>query len=243
MANKAENPYYLLAPVSGFKKPLIPDSNFNPQITTDINVVKITKETNAEKYVKQYKEAIKFGDVAKAIEALKKLFLQRHYLFKALIESAVQYVGIDNLKLTELVFSLVDQDISGLQAILVTKLMAEVPTKQQLYKDYLAKQHETYYKNKAKKENKTKAELVLKLFAGNFSLEEVLSYPQVAIIVKNHSYNVLAHADERYHPFVLQVVDMKPAELAQQRKDTIELTKGTNTDRKLAQAMEEGKIN
>lgn len=239
----AYNPYYLLPIVSGFDKDILPDSNFRPTVIVDIDVIKIVQETNILKYVKIYKSAIRAGDLDAAIGALQRLFLHRRYLFQALVESAILYVGIGDLKMVELIFSLVAGDISGLNAILVTQLMARFPIKQELLRLYITKQYSLSTKSGKLDKKKIRAGRIMDVMTEEISIDTVLEMPEIAKVVAGHFYKVLEYIDPAYYAFVFQVADVPINELIKSRKDTIELTKGTNADRKLGAAMEDGKIN
>ena len=239
----AYNPYYLLPVVSGFDKEILPDSNFRPTVVVDIDVIKIVQETNILKYVKMYKIGIRTGDLDTAIGALRRLFLHRRYLFKALVESAVLYVGISDLKMVELIFSLVAADISGLNAILVTQLMARFPIKQELLRLYVIKQESIFTKSGKLDKKKIRAGRIMDAIVGDISVDTLLEIPEIHKVVTGHFYKVLEYIDPAYYAFVFQVADIPVNELIKNRKDTIELTKGTNADRKLGAAMEDGKIN
>jgi hypothetical protein len=234
------NPYYLLPFVSGTAKTVLPESTFTPIVADQIDIVNITKEVDIDKYVSNYKAAIRDGDLAAATEALKKLFLQRHYLFKALVESVVAYIGIGNLKLTELIFSLVAHDISGLEAVLVTQLMARDPARQELLKFYIESQIEEVEKVRKPTKKSKRAEEIIGTMMGEHSLDVLLERPDIAKATAKHYYESLSNADSLYHTFVFQVADIPPTELVKNRKDVIKLTKGTNADRKLGHALEGG---
>jgi hypothetical protein len=123
--DKHANPLYYLTPVSNREIIIDPLAIFKPTVTENYDYDIITESGLVDAAVQDYKEAILSGNRKAAYKQLKILYKQNAYLIKALFEAVIDTINSADLKLVALTFTIVDENMKAIDAVLLTNQMCD----------------------------------------------------------------------------------------------------------------------